>query len=1246
MKQHVIANATKRFCIDKEHKNGILIEGFPTGLGKSHEACYAMLDVVQNYPDEKFIFICNQTKNLPYDLLFKIAKKDFKIGEKKFKKLVLPLKSNIDSFTENYKDSMEKSIKTLFAESGIDDGILRNVTYYRNHYKKVKKSNTDPLYISQVRTEYESAERDFRNAVHKVLKPLQKPSARVNKINTEDTYKWIRELYPAVDFDTYRIVLMSDAKFLYTIDPIVAAPFTIWSETDLRSQKDKENVDSEPSEQSILLDHIIIIDEFDAFKRVIQDTLIEEQKDEVDAVRAFRNLYPRLQQWRNLPTLMITESSWWISVKKIPISERFRKLIENSTKIQQKYHMEYLFKQSAQDDNGNLTDSLSTSFMFRDYEPYSVGNAFTVRTEMEMSYNRILTGKGINSTSSRFSSLFGNLNELFIQIAKLVRDLAFNYMYAQKDDSPDSSDILSDEHRSFTNCVDSVIDALDMEPDLARFIKTKVIHNRLKSGSEKRLALDDPIFFSRGFGYISMRDSIDKQLQTHLYYTGYDTTPETVLRHMAERTKVIAMSATAEVDSPLCNFHLQYLRDGGVYFHEFNDDEKKEIHELIYSLRAGFEDKRCILHCECLPPVANYSRAIWEYMFDDEDDADDLYRKLGFTEEGKTFAEIRYVRAAQAIEAFLSHDYIYSMIGFFSAHVKDSSDGKFTVKKMNYVIEKLAKKHKIAIGVKWYSSQEEEIINSEAGNPSAYIIQINGSNYDEMKDEILNRLSGKAKDCNGIGQKVFLITAYQTLGAGQNLQYDVPDNLANDVVWIRGAMPDYDLFSKEKDFDAIYLDDPTNIGPQIEFGKKGTLDNYLFYAEYLDATNHITLNEKHLEIQNAFRQCYTPNMDRQPNHFKKCFAYILAKAQVVNQAIGRMSRTGLKMSNVYLFLDNELVNGGTFALPKEYYGSYLSYEFEALYDKVHKKNEKEGLDYGEEMILDDCLRTSHNFVGYLDDLRFAVYGGDTEAIAKWQELRDFVLHNPTCPMRMDGLSKIQNTIHRYGYITPPNRLDCYWFTLKFDFDQNGTDGLEISFDGPPAKLEKGDLEKKWYSASPETAKLNLMSEIDYVKKYLEEQNIPLIFEPNDKLMSPPLFRNIFMGGLGEIVGKKMIEHLTDGKITLNEMPSKYYEMFDYSLGNGVFVDFKDWNESNYYDEKKTERTIKFIFEKLEKCEGSRVYVINIVTDGSRKYEPYHTHKRSNGKEIVTIPYIYMVKNGKVLPNGEFIKKLMEDESHE
>lgn len=245
---------------------------------------------------------------------------------------------------------------------------------------------------------------------------------------------------------------------------------------------------------------------------------------------------------------------------------------------------------------------------------------------------------------------------------------------------------------------------------------------------------------------------------------------------------------------------------------------------------------------------------------------------------------------------------------------------------------------------------------------------------------------------------------------------------------------------------------------------------------------------------------------------------------------------------------------------------------------------------------------------------------------------------------MDGLTKVQNTVHRYGYIVPPERTDRYWFTLQFDFDQNGTDGLEIRFDGPPAQLDRKDLAKVWYSADPDTARLSLMAQIDYIRECLEGQGIPLTFEPGERLMSPPLFRNIYMGALGETVGCRMIEHLTDGMIVPEEMPPEQYEKFDFYIGNGVYVDFKDWNESNYGDEKKTERTLKMITDKLNACGGSRVYVVNIVTDGSRRYEPYHIYDAGNGREIVTVPYLYEVRNGKVSPNGAFVRKLTEEEA--
>ena len=191
MKDHIIARATERFCLDKEHPTGILIEGFPTGLGKTHETCFAMLESILEDDSVKYIFICNQTKNLPVDKLKEIGKEDFKMSEKKLDSLILSVKSNIDTFSENYKPEMKKAITKLFQAENSDLEYLHKVLTKKNLYEKTKGHNIHPEYEEQVRKEYEDAERDFRNELHKLLQPLKTPSARRSEIVNNQDYAWI-----------------------------------------------------------------------------------------------------------------------------------------------------------------------------------------------------------------------------------------------------------------------------------------------------------------------------------------------------------------------------------------------------------------------------------------------------------------------------------------------------------------------------------------------------------------------------------------------------------------------------------------------------------------------------------------------------------------------------------------------------------------------------------------------------------------------------------------------------------------------------------------------------------------------------------------------------------------------------------------------------------------------------------------------------------------------------------------------
>lgn len=59
------------------------------------------------------------------------------------------------------------------------------------------------------------------------------------------------------------------------------------------------------------------------------------------------------------------------------------------------------------------------------------------------------------------------------------------------------------------------------------------------------------------------------------------------------------------------------------------------------------------------------------------------------------------------------------------------------------------------------------------------------------------------------GQKVMVVSSYQTLGAGQNIQYKIPKNYVEGKDYI--SINELDYSDNEKDFDSIYLDKPTNI---------------------------------------------------------------------------------------------------------------------------------------------------------------------------------------------------------------------------------------------------------------------------------------------------------------------------------------------------------------------------------------------------------------------------------------------------
>lgn len=151
------------------------------------------------------------------------------------------------------------------------------------------------------------------------------------------------------------------------------------------------------------------------------------------------------------------------------------------------------------------------------------------------------------------------------------------------------------------------------------------------------------------------------------------------------------------------------------------------------------------------------------------------------------------------------------------------------------------------------------------------------------------------------------------------------------------------------------------------------------------------------------------------------------------------------------------------------------------------------------------------------------------------------------------------------------------------------------------------------------------------KKYLEElfdsNKYAKEFAKKRYVMSPSLFRQIYLGALGEVVGREIIER--EVALDLEELDDvSFYEYFDFKIGN-LYFDFKHWDEFRTDASKYSQKVKK----KLNKVRGAKCFVINIVKRTDAK------PVESVDETIVQIPYLIDGERGTI--NYEAIEYISE-----
>jgi hypothetical protein len=438
------------------------------------------------------------------------------------------------------------------------------------------------------------------------------------------------------------------------------------------------------------------------------------------------------------------------------------------------------------------------------------------------------------------------------------------------------------------------------------------------------------------------------------------------------------------------------------------------------------------------------------------------------------------------------------------------------------------------------------------------------------------------------GEKIFVISSYSTIGAGQNLQYKIPKD--RKVVQL-GNFIEGDKRYLYKDFDAVYLGNYTNMTVNTYKDEKLTAQEMLqmlFQIEELYENGEMNYYEKDKMLKLAFRS-YTGNNQYTLNILYKLKSVIVQASRMVLQSVGRMCRTFVKNPDIYLFVESQL-------LEKLYVGELTKRILPPEMKAIVSMREKLGKDYTpeENIMLNKAEKISS--VGLWTIRRMLSRNWTINTMQLWEQLRTLVLIYPTA-----SITDWQNNEYLQKlYITSGVKQNQYIYSQYSDFNDVTIDfgNDKVAFrNSKRAKIKGNSDEVAIYEMSEKESGLQAILRYPGMRTYFEEMGYALEFQMNEYLMSPVLFHNIYKGALGEVAGKFILNKELGIELSAITEP-EYFEFFDYRLSADVYVDFKNWKFTYVQDR---DEIRKDILRKLEAIGAKRVYVINVVSN--KNYKP-------------------------------------------
>ena len=733
------------------------------------------------------------------------------------------------------------------------------------------------------------------------------------------------------------------------------------------------------------------------------------------------------------------------------------------------------------------------------------------------------------------------------------------------------------------------VDATKNEIHIQSLIKVNAKRNRLKKING---------YYDRGIRSFEFTNRKHDSFNTNFNFINVSKSAEHILVLLAKKAIVIGLSATCNIDSVLSNYSLRYLKenleDG---FHRIEGEDFKRIKDTYSMLNKKYESKDIQVHIEEVIDCLNLDMKGMIYtVFEDFKVQRKVERIFSCNGINDLYSIKRYLIMAQVYQYFILHEDIRSFLCLNNALPKENS--KFDL----CILKKLL-----------------DVVNEENSfdkNDVHIEVLKSGISFDADKKDILERLSN--------GEKVFVISAYATIGAGQNMAYKLPEH--SDTINLTDFSNKKDGRNYKKDFDGIYLGNITNVVTNLldmdsDFDESDLL-HCLIELENLYENNEITHHTLNKGIQSAYEKLKNPKTKVFLNEIQGCRSVRLFKTKQIIQAIGRLSRSFNKNKTIHILVTKDIVHSfDTTVLETE----ILSPETMqlAMYAKERQQNVTV-YDYVE----NEASRISS--VG-----KFYIYGllsgnWTEEQIQLYKDLGETCLKYPTS-------SDLDNEIVKEYYIHSHGPFNKYYFVDVKDFEYTDIFFNETK-DETKLRIQNGKKNQErlinyLHEVSEENCRLASLLNYPGLKDEFEKHGYATCFEKNDYMLSPVLYQNIYKGRLGEFVGKYIIKK--ELNIDLKELDTDEFERFDFKYGD-VYIDFKHWRYSSY----SWKTMSKKILNKLDEVNGKKVLVINI-------FDEKDTDQIMESERIIEIPSL-LEKDGFHVNQDAInaIRKCLKDEKND